>query len=378
VLPWVVVGVVVGVALAAGSGAFGAGRAEEPSIYQRAMQVAGEFRCPVCEGEAVSTSEAPEAVEIRDLIRGWLEEGRSEDQIRSYLVADYGGSVLERPPVSGLSAFVWVVPAAVVVLSAAGVGLRFRRWRRAGALAGPGRPPGSPPGGDRAELPGAELPGAEASHAEASQVGAGRVDRGPLPGRQRHRGRQHAMLVAGLALMAVAGVLWALDRSSVPRSAAGTATGGATGTAAELEQASSLASTDPAAALAVYGEVLASEPRQPAALAAEGWIYAEARFTGRAMGLLEEAEKADPGYGPAHLYRGLVLLGEEDRPAPAAAELKWYLSHSPTPALEAVAQQALREAAAAARDRAARDRAARDRAARDRAARDRAARDRAG
>jgi tetratricopeptide (TPR) repeat protein len=148
-----------------------------------------------------------------------------------------------------------------------------------------------------------------------------------------------------MALVLLAAVLWLVDRSATPRLPGDTITGGQNGTSAALQQASALAATDPAAALVVYAEVLATQPDQPEALTGEGWIYAEGGFVDQAMARLNRAEKVDPSYAAAHFYRGLVLL-DEHRPGPAAAELKWYLGHGPASSLVAAARSALEQAEA--------------------------------
>jgi Flp pilus assembly protein TadD len=142
----------------------------------------------------------------------------------------------------------------------------------------------------------------------------------------------------------MAAALWLVDRSAAPRLPGGTITGGSNGTNAELQQASAIAATDPAAALVVYDEVLASQPDQPEALTDEGWIYAQSGFVNEAMTKLAKAEEVDPAYDAAHLYRALVLLDAEDRPGPAGVEIKWYLAHGPAPALVAAAKAALVQA----------------------------------
>ena len=129
-LLWAAIVLAAILALAAGSGALGSGRGRTASLYQRALQVAGEYRCPVCQGETAAASDAPQAVEMKSLIQGWLREGRSPAQIRSYLVADYGVSILEKPPASGLGALLWVLPGVAVALGVAGLGFGFSRWRR--------------------------------------------------------------------------------------------------------------------------------------------------------------------------------------------------------------------------------------------------------
>ena len=325
---------VVCVALAAGTGLFG-GRAGHQSLYQRTMEIAGQYRCPVCAGESAAASDAPAAAEIRHLVRKWLEEGRSPAQIRSYLVADYGPSILEKPPASGLDVLVWVVPALAVALGAVGLALAFARWRRAGTMTAPVLQPhgAAAPPASRASLPGPE------------PAGRGPTKTEPAPAPRRRPWYQRLMVPAGVGLMVLGTVLYVVDRSS-PELPGGTITGSTTGLIVELEEAQAFMGKDPAKALQIYGQILASNPDQPIALTAEGWIFAEAGFASRAMPLLTKAEKVDPSYGPAHLYRGLVLLEYEKSPSAAAAELEWYLGHDPSPSLAKVARQALADARA--------------------------------
>jgi hypothetical protein len=317
------------------------------------MAVAGEYKCPVCQGESVAASSAPEAVEIRDLIGKWLEQGRTEQQVRAYLVADYGQSILEKPPASGIGVLLWGLPAALVALAVLGLAGAFWRWHLALRRRGPAPAPVPPgPSGDpvvSGSLP-AQAGGASASRPVALRAGAPAAPAG-APGRRlaataRARGagwRQRATLASGLALIVVAGALWYADRSSGPRQPGGTVSGGPgpAGTAEQLRQAAALSAKDPSAALVIYGQVLASDPAQPTALTEEAWIYAEAGYEARAMTLLGRVEKSHPAYDLAHLYRGLVLLDYGHDPRAAAGEIRWYLSHGPDPSLVGSARQAL-------------------------------------
>jgi cytochrome c-type biogenesis protein CcmH len=356
----IAVAVCAGVALAAG--VFGGGGAHPVSLYQRTMAVAGEYRCPVCAGESVAASDAPEAVEIKGLVQQWLADGRSQAQIRSYLVRDYGTSILERPPTSGVSVLVWALPGVAVAAGLIGLGFGFARWRRANPvpadlanpvpadLADPDaedvavvqqqvlfelEPVGAPEASGR--LGAFRRPSGARVRMPARRMPARRMPARRMPGR--------VSLAAGMALVLLAAVLWLVDRSAAPRLPGDTITGGQNGTSAALQQASALATTDPAAALAVYDEVLATQPDQPEALTDEGWIYAEGGLVDQAMARLDKAEKVDPSYDAAHFYRALVLL-DERRPGPAAAELKWYLGHGPASTLVAAAHAALEQAEA--------------------------------
>ena len=351
---WAVVAVGICLGLALGAGTFGGGRAHPASLYQRTMAVAGEYRCPVCAGESVAASEAPEAMEIKALVQRWLVEGRSQAQIRSYLVKDYGTSILERPSASGLGVLVWALPGAAIAAGLCGLGLAFARWRRANvALAHTGAPDGQQPAVPHQQAlfelePTARLGPTARLEPTSSPDGPSVVDAAPGKGARKRARRlsRRVSLVAGTALVVVAAALWLVDRSATPRLPGDTVTGSVDGTNAALQQASALSGTDPAAALAVYDEVLATQPDQPEALTDEGWIYARGGFVDQGMARLAKAERVDPSYDAAHLYRALVLLDVEDRPGPAATELKWYLAHGPAPALVPAARAALVQAEA--------------------------------
>lgn len=109
---WAAVVLVAGLALAIGAGVFSGSTGKPPSLYQRTLAVAGQYRCPVCASESAAVSNAAEAVEMRSLIQGWLKQGDSQAQIRHFLVTDYGTSILEKPPATGLNTLVWALPAA--------------------------------------------------------------------------------------------------------------------------------------------------------------------------------------------------------------------------------------------------------------------------
>jgi aerobic-type carbon monoxide dehydrogenase small subunit (CoxS/CutS family) len=73
---------------------------------------------------------------------------------------------------------------------------------------------------------------------------------------------------------------------------------------------------------------LAEDATQPVALTGEGWIYAQAGFVAKGTGLLQRAEKADPGYAVAHFYLGLVAdaRGETEE---AVAQYQAALKNNP-------------------------------------------------
>ncbi|MFM7224093.1 MAG: cytochrome c-type biogenesis protein CcmH, partial [Actinomycetota bacterium] len=93
-----------------------------------------QIACPVCDGQAVSESNAPEARAIRDDIPERIAAGESDAEIRAAYVARYGDGVLLAPAGAGLGLLAWALPLVVLALGALGVGLTVRRWSRAPRL----------------------------------------------------------------------------------------------------------------------------------------------------------------------------------------------------------------------------------------------------
>lgn len=180
------------------------------------------------------------------------------------------------------------------------------------------------------------------------------VEHAETPGRPRQSRRRRAMVAAG-ALVIAAGASWAVVASSATRLPGQQITGRTIGSeqvASELLAAQhSLAKGDDLSALRDYQKVLSSQPDQPEALTGAGWLLAQTQqpsLLKQGLAMLASAERAAPDYAPAHLYRGVALLSEDDY-ADAVPELQWYLGHSPDPQLVPKVRQALQQAEAGAK-----------------------------
>ena len=88
-----------------------------------------ELVCPVC-GTTLDQSDAPVAQRMKGYIRERLAAGASEAQIKAELVDQFGPGVLAEPPKSGFDLLAWLVPFAVLVAGAVGVGLVAWAWSR--------------------------------------------------------------------------------------------------------------------------------------------------------------------------------------------------------------------------------------------------------
>jgi len=102
-----------------------ADRLANPAQEARARALFRDVRCLVCQSESIDESDAALARDLRQLIRQQVAEGRSDGQIKRYLVSRYGEFVLMSPSFSLGNAVLWVGPAAIV-----GAGLLILVLRR--------------------------------------------------------------------------------------------------------------------------------------------------------------------------------------------------------------------------------------------------------
>jgi cytochrome c-type biogenesis protein CcmH len=101
----------------------------------RANRLEHELACPVCEGQSVAESNAPESVAIRADIPQRIHEGQSDSEIRAAYAQIYGDRILLTPSNSGLGLVAWALPVGGILLGAAGIGYALWRWSHAPRLA---------------------------------------------------------------------------------------------------------------------------------------------------------------------------------------------------------------------------------------------------
>lgn len=99
----------------------------DPALEERARDLSKELRCVVCQNEAIDTSNAGMARDMRVLLRERLVAGDSDDEVRDFFVARYGDYVLMNPPIKASTYVLWFGPAVVLLLAAAFVWRAARR-----------------------------------------------------------------------------------------------------------------------------------------------------------------------------------------------------------------------------------------------------------
>lgn len=102
-----------------------------PTAQDRVNNISVTIKCPVCAGESVAVSGAPASLEIRKEIAEQVQQGQTDEQIRSYYAAKYGEAILLTPSASGINVLVWILPVVALALALAGLAIAFRRWSAA-------------------------------------------------------------------------------------------------------------------------------------------------------------------------------------------------------------------------------------------------------
>ncbi|HUQ28626.1 MAG TPA: cytochrome c-type biogenesis protein [Usitatibacter sp.] len=85
---------------------------------RRLKDLAEELRCLVCQNQTIADSNAPLALDLRNQIRTQISQGRSDDQIRAYMVERYGDFVLYKPPFKASTALLWLAPLLLLMVGA--------------------------------------------------------------------------------------------------------------------------------------------------------------------------------------------------------------------------------------------------------------------
>jgi cytochrome c-type biogenesis protein CcmH len=134
---------------AGATGPNGPAETGRPPVRASLPDLEDEVMCPIC-GTLLGLSRAPAAERQRVFIRKLIREGRTSEEIKDELVAEYGQQVLALPEGDGINVWAYAVPLIGLVAGAAGVGWVAFRWRR-------GRREGTPgdvdalPAGDESE-----------------------------------------------------------------------------------------------------------------------------------------------------------------------------------------------------------------------------------
>jgi cytochrome c-type biogenesis protein CcmH len=111
--------------------------AEDPVLEQRLVVIAEELRCLVCQNESLAGSRADLALDLKREIRQLIKQGKTDQEVRDFLVTRYGDYVLYRPPVKPTTWLLWGGPFVLLAAGLAGLIVFLRKRRPADAALSP-------------------------------------------------------------------------------------------------------------------------------------------------------------------------------------------------------------------------------------------------
>jgi cytochrome c-type biogenesis protein CcmH len=106
--------------------------------------VEDEVMCPTC-GTPLNQAFSPQAERQRDFIRREIALGKTKEQIKQALVAEFGREVLAEPADEGFDLSASVVPIVAVLIAFLTLGVGVLKWRRRAPAATAERAPGISP-----------------------------------------------------------------------------------------------------------------------------------------------------------------------------------------------------------------------------------------
>lgn len=96
---------------------------DSQSDAKRYSSLIEEFRCPKCLNTNLTGSDAPIAQDLRRAVHRLISEGKSDQEIRTYMRERYGDFILYNPRLTPRTLLLWFTP---ILLGLAGAWLILR------------------------------------------------------------------------------------------------------------------------------------------------------------------------------------------------------------------------------------------------------------
>jgi cytochrome c-type biogenesis protein CcmH len=101
---------------------------DDPAKQEQYLRLTHELRCMQCLNTSIADSQVDLAADLRKEVRDLVNEGKSDDEIRKYMVDRYGEFILFRPLTNARNMWLWLGPIVFLVIGAL-VAVRILRQR---------------------------------------------------------------------------------------------------------------------------------------------------------------------------------------------------------------------------------------------------------
>lgn len=96
-----------------------------------------ELRCPKCQNQNLAGSNSQIAVDLRRELHRLLQEGKTDKEIKEFMVARYGDFVLYKPPLKSSTLMLWLFPLVMLLIGLVSLALILRQRRKTVLTANP-------------------------------------------------------------------------------------------------------------------------------------------------------------------------------------------------------------------------------------------------
>lgn len=104
--------------------------AQDPVLEARVMAISAELRCLVCQNQTIADSHAELAIDLKNQVREMLIAGKSEREIKDYMVERYGEFILYKPEVNDTTFLLWFGPLVLFGIGLAVLGYNLKKRKR--------------------------------------------------------------------------------------------------------------------------------------------------------------------------------------------------------------------------------------------------------
>ncbi|MEJ0040063.1 MAG: cytochrome c-type biogenesis protein [Gammaproteobacteria bacterium] len=101
---------------------------DDPAKQEQYQRLTHELRCMQCLNTSIADSQVDLAADLRADVRDLVKQGKTDDEIRKYMVDRYGEFILFRPLTNARNMWLWLAPGAFLLIGAV-VAVRILRQR---------------------------------------------------------------------------------------------------------------------------------------------------------------------------------------------------------------------------------------------------------
>jgi cytochrome c-type biogenesis protein CcmH len=101
---------------------------DDPAKQEQYLRLTHELRCMQCLNTSIADSQVDLAADLRSEVHDMVAAGKSDDEIRKYMVDRYGEFILLRPLANARNMWLWLAPVIFLAIGAI-VAVRILRQR---------------------------------------------------------------------------------------------------------------------------------------------------------------------------------------------------------------------------------------------------------